>query len=189
MSIYLIDYENVGVKGLKGISSLKEKDKAYILYSVNADNLTFEMHEMMNNSKAEIKCIKADVGTKNALDFQLSSKLGYLVASNRDEQFYVVSDDSGFDCVVKFWTKDGCKIERVSDLQLRSKEEEQQLLENRIVEMLPQYKDDAKIICKYIEDYKTKQGFNNALVKKFESKKAGEIYKAVKPLIADKKGK
>jgi hypothetical protein len=189
MSVFLIDYENVGVKGLMGISSLNEEDKVYLLYSKNADTLTFEMHEMMNNSKAEIKCIKADVGTKNALDFQLSSKLGYLVAANKKEQFYVVSDDSGFDCVVKFWTKDGCKIERVSNLQLRSKAEEQLLLENKIIEILPQYKEDAKIIEKYIEDYKTKQGFNNALVKRFESKKAGEIYKAVKPLIADKKGK
>ncbi len=189
MSIFLIDYENVSVKGLKGINSLKEKDKVYILYSVNADTLTFEMHQMMNESKADINCIKANVGTKNALDFQLSSKLGYLVADNKEEQFYVVSDDSGFDCVIMFWTKEGCKIERVSDLQLRNKEEEQLLLENKIIEILPQYKEDAKVIGKYIEDYKTKQGFNNALVKKFESKKAGEIYKAVKPLIADKKGK
>ena len=35
--------------------------------------------------------------------------------------------------------------------------------------------------------YKTKQGINNALVKKYGSKSGGEIYKAIKPLLAAKK--
>ena len=41
----------------------------------------------------------------------------------------------------------------------------------------------------YIINYKTKQGINNALVSKYKSKQAGEIYQAIKPLIKDKKAK
>ena len=38
--------------------------------------------------------------------------------------------------------------------------------------------------------YKTKKGINNALNKEFkDSKRTSEIYSAIKPLIADKKGK
>ena len=43
-------------------------------------------------------------------------------------------------------------------------------------------------VVRIIRSYKTKQGINNALVKKYESQKAGEIYKIIKPLIAYKKG-
>ena len=43
---------------------------------------------------------------------------------------------------------------------------------------------------KFIRQYKTKQGINNALNKEFkDSKRTSEIYSAIKPLIADKKGK
>ena len=42
----------------------------------------------------------------------------------------------------------------------------------------------VKIICAY----KTKRSINNALMKKYENQKAGEIYKKIKPYIAYKKG-
>ena len=45
-------------------------------------------------------------------------------------------------------------------------------------------------VVKFIRQYKTKQGINNALNKEFkDSKRTSEIYSAIKPLIADKKGK
>jgi hypothetical protein len=189
MAIYLIDYENVKSNGLKGVSKLDQFDRVYIFYSVNAETLTFEVHQQINESQADVSYIKIDAGGKNALDFQLSTYLGYLVAQENEEQFYIVSDDTGFDFVIKFWSKHKKKINKVSNLLLQSKMNEQQLLLEKIMELLPQYKEEAAVIRKFINDYKTKQGLNNALVKQYESKKAGEIYKAIKPLIADKKGK
>ena len=50
-------------------------------------------------------------------------------------------------------------------------------------------KDDAKVVAEYILKYKTKQGFNNALAKKYDTTKGGKLYNAVKPLLHDKKGK
>ena len=45
-------------------------------------------------------------------------------------------------------------------------------------------------VVKFIRQYKTKQGINNALNKEFkDSRRTSEIYSAIKPLIADKKGK
>ena len=40
-----------------------------------------------------------------------------------------------------------------------------------------------------ISKYKTKQGINNALVKKYGSEDAGVIYKSIRPMLAGKKGK
>ena len=45
-------------------------------------------------------------------------------------------------------------------------------------------------VVKIIQQYKTKQGINNALLKDFkDNKRASEIYTAIKPLITDKKGR
>lgn len=51
------------------------------------------------------------------------------------------------------------------------------------------YPDKAQTVWKYVTKYKTKQGLNNALVKTYGSDIAGEIYKSIKPLLADKKAK
>lgn len=47
---------------------------------------------------------------------------------------------------------------------------------------------DNRTIASYVGRYKTKLGFNNALVRKFGTQKAGDIYRQIKPLIKDKKG-
>ena len=46
-------------------------------------------------------------------------------------------------------------------------------------------------ILKIVQQYKTKQGIMNALMKKYPSadnKKSSKIYKTIKPLLSDKKG-
>ena len=47
---------------------------------------------------------------------------------------------------------------------------------------------DVKVILGMIQKYKTKQGLNNALMKQFDNKKTSEIYRVIKPYIANKKG-
>jgi len=55
MNYFLVDYENVNVAGLDGITKLSEDDVVIIFYSENAETLTFGMHKKINESKAEIK--------------------------------------------------------------------------------------------------------------------------------------
>lgn len=189
MAVFLVDFENVKSLGLNGIELLSKEESVYIFYSENAETLTFDVHRNIKNSEANIMYFQVKVGSKNALDFQLSSYVGYLIAKKPDEQYFIVSDDTGFDSVVHFWKESSRNVERVSDLTLKNKNQEHKELVKSIEKILPQYIPDAPTIGKYISDYKTKQGLNNALVKKYDSKKAGEIYKAIKPLISDKKGK
>lgn len=82
MKIYLVDFENVKSKGLQGIDNLTETDTVIIFYSENSDTINFEMHQKVLTSKADIEYFKVNVGGKNALDFQLSTLLGYLVAKD-----------------------------------------------------------------------------------------------------------
>ena len=62
-------------------------------------------------------------------------------------------------------------------------------LESQVAELIKD-KSDAPAIAKIIQSYKTKQGVNNGLTRQFrDGKKTSEIYNAIKPLIADKKGR
>lgn len=103
MKIYLVDFENVKSKGLQGIDNLTETDTVIIFYSENSDTINFEMHQKVLTSKADIEYFKVNVGGKNALDFQLSTLLGYLVAKDTYTNIFIISNDRGFDFLHDFW--------------------------------------------------------------------------------------
>ncbi|MBO5448925.1 MAG: hypothetical protein J5994_06315 [Ruminococcus sp.] len=103
MKTYLVDFENVKSKGLTGIDSLNETDSVIIFYSENSDTISFEMHQKVLCSKAEVEYFKVNVGGKNALDFQLSTLLGYLVGRRAYTHIFVISNDKGFDFLHDFW--------------------------------------------------------------------------------------
>ena len=105
MSIFLVDYENVSASGLDGLEKLTEEDVVYIFYTENADRLTFDAHRRLLESRAAVRYYKVESGTKNALDFQLVSFLGYLIRENGSSAYYIISKDNGFDSVLHFWTK------------------------------------------------------------------------------------
>ena len=41
--------------------------------------------------------------TKNALDFQLATQLGFLIANKSAEQYFIVSKDKGFEILSGYW--------------------------------------------------------------------------------------
>jgi len=193
MSIFLVDYENVHVEGFNGLSNCTEKDSIKIFYTKGADTLTFGLHRRLSETKARIEYLKVENGSKNALDFQLSSYLGFLIASNAEEKYYIVSKDKGYEILIQFWSKYksiSAQVTLVSDLTLKVEKEIQAQLDQKVETTLKEstFKEHTIDIISIIDKYKTKSGINTALVKKYESKKAGEIYKIIKPLLTDKKG-
>jgi len=193
MNYYLVDYENVKTQGLNGVNKLPEEDVVCIFYSENADNLTFGLHRRLNESKANIIFQKVEVGHKNALDFQLSSYLGYIIRENENKpyDYYVVTKDKGYESLVNYWRKKKVNVSLVVDVAKQSEQTAQNALEKQVADLIKD-KAEASAISKIIQQYKTKQGINNALMKKYPSKdnkKASEIYTAIKPLLAEKKGK
>jgi hypothetical protein len=103
--IFLVDFENVHTGGLKGTKLLSEDDVLIIFYSENdTDSIDF-----IRELRDDIQYAKIVKNGQNALDFQLSSYLGFIIhKANCDgvldsTQFIVISKDSGFDCVAGFW--------------------------------------------------------------------------------------
>jgi hypothetical protein len=323
MAYYLIDFENVKSRGMEGVELLAEEDTVCIFYSDNADSMTFDLHRKLNETKAQIIYHKVAVGTKNALDFQLATYLGYLICEQQREgihpDYFIVTKDNGFTSLMVYWKAQGVPVRIIRNLlwgknpmaeqnllteenamevtesteqesvQALSVEEAEpvaagsteqetenatavmteepkaevdaeeiaepafvsvQILEEPLTEILEpvpvepvkktvrkksgntRKKNTANMaekkttektvdkkasekkaaeepdelaqavekvlsdqtivpqVVKFIRQYKTKQGINNALNKEFkDSKRTSEIYSAIKPLIADKKGK
>ena len=309
MAYYLIDFENVKSRGMEGVELLTEEDTVCIFYSDNADSMTFDLHRKLNETKANIIYHKVAVGTKNALDFQLATYLGYLICGQQNEglhpNYFIVTKDNGFTSLMVYWKAQGVPVRIIRNLlwgknpvaeqdllteeeqetetavtaaedvteQPTTEEEQTQPIqpervdapeepvqpepekadapeesaqpepetvdesaqpvkkpsrkknntrkksaaktddkteEKKPAEKKPAEKKSAEEpdeltlavekvltdqtivpqVVKFIRQYKTKQGINNALNKEFkDSKRTSEIYSAIKPLIADKKGK
>jgi len=193
MSIFLIDYENVHDKGLAGIKNCVDGDLVYIFYTKGEEKLPIEMVKLLNDSKAKITYLKAENGSKNALDFQLSSYLGYLISKYPKEKFQVISGDKGFEVLINFWSNfNNQKVNIQIDTTLNSKNIKKVVVKEEldIKEKLlkSKYKENTEEIITIIDKYKTKLEINNALGKAFESKIGGEIYKVIKPFLNDKTG-
>ena len=203
--VFLIDFENVKSAGLNGILGLTEEDTVCFFYSENAETMTFGLHRRLTETKANVQYQKVEVGVKNALDFQLSSYLGYVISQNlvaglENVTYYVVTNDRGFACLKTYWKKRNVEVNLISEItvgvqndvvvkELTPKEPVKDEL-TLAVEKVLEDKADVPFIVKCINHYKTKSGVNNALMKEFkDAKKAGEVYSAIKPLIKDKKGR
>lgn len=103
MTVYLVDFENVRSSGLVGVEQLGPNDKVVIFYSKNADAITFDVHMLLNKSKAELDIFMITKGGRNSLDFQLSTYLGYLVMENKYNNIVIISKDKGFLYATSFW--------------------------------------------------------------------------------------
>ena len=120
-NFFLVDYENVKLDGLNGIENRKKTDSICIFYSKNADKMSFDLHAILNNTKAVISTQRVRVGYKNALDFQLTSFLGYAISQCRENckkkvDFYIVTKDNGFNCLIDYWKKQGVDVYMVRSL-------------------------------------------------------------------------
>ena len=205
MNYFLVDYENVNIAGLDGITKLTEEDFIIIFYSDNANTLTFGMHRKINETKAEIKFQKVAVNEKNALDFQLCSYLGFLIRDTMTEEtsknnYFIVSNDNGYSVLPSYWKKLGVTVKIVSNLK---KDEAQNISADKVFEksntVSEKNSELEKVLSKFfvhntdiqatitiINDSKAKTDVHNNLVKKF-GEKGKNIYQSVKSFIGDKK--
>ena len=119
-SHYLIDYENVREAGVNYCHRAVEGDAVYLIYTSNASKIGLDA---LAGMRAEVKVIKVAAG-KQSLDMHLISLLGYLVHKHGTEDRYiVVSKDTGYDSVLRYWTAEGYKTERITDPSDSSHEE------------------------------------------------------------------
>ncbi len=107
MTIYLIDFENVSVGGLKGASDLGQQDLVFLFSSKNAARLTTATLATFNNTT--LKFVEVPV-KKQSLDMHLVSYLGYLIGTTDAEHFIIISNDHDYDNIMAFWRANGRNV-------------------------------------------------------------------------------
>lgn len=180
--LYLIDTENVGTIW-KNLIGDEKKDKVYVFYTEQSPRISYDDFKQLLDLPRKIELIKCCAG-RNALDFQLVSFLGHLLAKSKmkSEQYYIVSNDKGFDPVCEFWTERGYKVERMSATQEEQYEERVQLLK----EVIPsEYEEKTEAICQFFREKGMfdLQDVHNFLIKLVGNEDGNELYKILRPYI------
>ena len=196
MNYYLIDLENVRKNGFLGIESLSEKDRVIIFYSDHADSIPIDLHFQINASPAKFEFRKVMVGSKNALDFQLCSHLGYLISYalrwKKTSSFYIVSNDAGYNVLINYWKDFDVSVYRVANFAKNvicqddgiAEDDESADLATAVMDIV-QDKSVASEILSFAGVTNDSHILNTFLTRMYnnETTKAGEIYRAVKKTI------
>ena len=195
MKFYLVDYENVHESGLAGLNKLDANAEVYIFYSKNANKLSFDLHNKIIESKANVIIKKVEVNTKNDLDVQLSFFAGELVSKNPNCEINIVSQDKGYDCLSDFAAKElNLVLNRVLNLSGYNSINQKQELQQKVSSVLKEIKINGvnkgeliNFIVDLILNYKTKSAINNNINKYLKDGGSTKIVcKAIKPLLKGK---
>lgn len=111
--IYLVDSENVGDIWVPLLVASQAEDEVIVFYTQKSPHMNYENVRMLKETDKEADFIKCFEGS-NALDFQLVSELGYRLHENRECDYVIVSNDTGFDAVVRYWTQRKMPVSRLS---------------------------------------------------------------------------
>ena len=111
--IYLVDSENVGDIWVPLLVSSQEDDEVLVFYTTKSPHMNYENVRILKETEKEADFIKCFEGS-NALDFQLVSELGYRLSQNADREYVIVSNDTGFDAAVRYWSTRKMPVSRLS---------------------------------------------------------------------------
>ena len=118
---YLIDFENVGLKGLEGAQNLTKNDWVHLFSTRNAPKINTATLANFNATNLLVHEVPAK---SQSVDMHLVSYLGYLLGSHETApQIVILSNDTDYDDIVSFW-----KIEKGVIIRRRDKFQPEEVL-------------------------------------------------------------
>ena len=172
--IYFVDSENVGDVWVQLLSVSEPEDKVYVFYTAKSPYMNYESVRRLKEVEKEPVFIKCFEGT-NALDFQLVTQLGYLLCQEKDSSYCIVSNDTGYDAVVRYWGERGYDVTRMTAKECSEKKEkgeEQELKADTAGEIVT-----ALFSCISRENL---QNLHNVLVLFLGPKQGKQVYQKIK---------
>lgn len=140
MNYIFLDYENVGIEGLRGVERFDEYTRIFFFYTKGTASIPIDLFVKTGQSNVKFAYFETQKG-KNALDFVLSSYLGYTIGKHKDyfssgmagidlgesrfinsnpknttDYFYILSKDKGYEPLIKFWDREDLRISIVKSL-------------------------------------------------------------------------
>lgn len=192
--VYLVDTENVGSAWKELLPQKGSKDLIILFFTEHSPGISYYDLDIIRQYPSSFDMIECIPG-KNGLDFQLVSYLGYLIKTAPKTDYIIVTNDTGFDSVVKFWNQREMSVVRRSKSELTAPKEAAEtgedgkaVLKDMLKGLLPEeYSgDDAlngvyKIICDY--SVKQLQPLYFAFQKEYGQEQGTELYRRLKPQI------
>lgn len=183
--IFFIDLENVKIAGLDGIEKLSVADRVIFFHGVHyhRNEISDRVIEKAKNFAGTVEIVPMLTYERNAMDFQISTYLGYMVGQNQNSaKFYIVSQDKGYRATIEFvqHIAPEVSVEQISGL---IDVFEQKVLKEKIQELLNNKK-ATNIVHGAINNTDNLKDYHNYLLRKF--KENGEkIYKETKCLFQE----
>ena len=99
----LIDYENVQPKNLAALKDVSKGRafKVYVFVGVNQSRIPKELVFEMQTLGSDAEYVEIAGSGKNAADFHIAFYLGALGKPDSEDEFHIVSRDTGFDPLIK----------------------------------------------------------------------------------------
>jgi len=192
--IYLVDTENVGSAWKELLPQRGSKDIIILFFTEHSPGISYYDLDVIRQYPSSFDMIECTPG-KNGLDFQLVSYLGYLIKSAPKTDYIIVTNDTGYDAVVKFWSLRGMSVVRKSKSELTAPaqekdavEEGKTMLTELLKELVPEgysLEDFVDAIYKTLCDYSVKQlqELYAAFRKDYGQEPGTAIYRQLKPQI------
>lgn len=147
MRLFLIDYENVNSAGLDGISMLTAKDRVILFYSASANTISFDIYDELIASRVHFERLNLNSSGKNALDFQLVTYLGYLIAKEEADEYFIISRDTGYSAAMDFCTQQfGVKVQMKPSIKTAVSSKTQISVKKKPITVQVQPKADTRLI-------------------------------------------
>ena len=200
MNHFLIDFENVSSDELKQIQGVKKNDSVVLFFSNACKNISLESINVLARNGVSFTSQKITNGSKNALDFQLASHLGFLAGTcPAEDTFHIVSKDKGYDCLITYWKARNRNVDRIEIVSAQKKEtkiakkskvDPADAVTLKELNSVLSKKDMPDQVLQIFNKYKTKVAINNGLIRIYkDTKRAGEVYQKLKPLLKSKNKK
>ena len=110
---YLIDSENINDVWVELLQALEDKDEILVFYTDKSAHMGYDrIIRLLEQKRGSVRWIKCFEG-QNALDFQLVTELGCLLSQDGKREYVIVSNDTGYDAVVRYWKQRDCQVRRL----------------------------------------------------------------------------
>lgn len=188
--VYLVDTENVGAAWKELLPQKSSKDVIILFYTEHSPGISYVDLNVIREYPSSFDMILCYPG-KNGLDFQMVSYLGYLIKTAPKSEYVIISNDTGYDSVVKFWCDREIEVSRRSKSELMAPKGKQET-DDEVRAMLKEALTEESYTDEYLErvyqmlrNYSVKQlqALYFALQKEFGAEAGMDIYRQLKPQI------
>lgn len=148
-TIIFVDFENI-----QKIESnlINEKTKIIVMVGLTQEKKAFEYAKNIFNDISTIELIKVNGRGSNALDFFIAFYLGKYFGNIKEAEIIIISNDTGYDPLIKHLDGYGISIKRKNLDKSNTKQDKAEAKKEKQIKSKDRIEnDDVKIIIEYLE--------------------------------------